>query len=118
MKTINPNNFGNNITVEQCPKIAINSLLREVRTELKCFILKSKLEAMGVEIELSSSPTRFNGLRLWFKCPICKLRVGVLFLHPVNELLACRLCLGIDYKARRFKGMLEQNLVNSDKSKL
>ncbi len=97
------------MSLEQCPRISVDSLIREVKKELKVSLLQSRLEAMGVRIELCSSDTRFNGKRIWFKCPICKSRVGVLFYHPISQLMGCRVCVGVDYKDRRFKGMAEQS---------
>ena len=108
MKTISPNNFGNNLSLEQCPRMSVDSLIREVKQELKESLLHSKLEAMGVKIELCSSNTRFKGKRIWFKCPVCKSRVGILFYHPISEYIGCRKCVGADYKDRRYKGMVEQ----------
>lgn len=112
MKTISPNDLGNNLVSENCQKISINSLMSEVRKELKVAILQTKLEVMGINVEITSTPTRYKGSRLWFKCPQCNSRVGILFQNPLNGLLGCRLCTGVVYRKQRFKGMLEENTKN------
>jgi hypothetical protein len=61
-------------------------------------------------ISLTVSKTRFNGLRYWFSCPMCQRRVGVLYVHPLTSEVGCRHCLKLDYRSRRYKGMIENNL--------
>jgi hypothetical protein len=47
---------------------------------------------------------------LWFKCPLCGSRVGVLFRHPAANTVGCRRCLKLEYRKRRYKGMVENTL--------
>ena len=108
MKMLNPNDLGELITVEQCQKIIISDFLHEYRTRLKKIIIASNLEILGIKIELLNSKTCYNGIRIWFKCPICKLRVGVLFQHPTSKIIGCRKCLHLRYKKQRYKGMIEE----------
>lgn len=102
-----PNDFGKKILAENCRKIEISEILREVKRKLKRQLLKSEIEAEGIAIELTESKTGFGGKRNWFACPICKRRVGVLYKHPVSQGLGCRRCLRLDYRKHRFKGMIE-----------
>jgi len=108
MKTLNPNDFGKNILVEDCQKIKIKDFLKVCRTELKRMILSSEIEMMGTNIDLTTSKTCFNGTRFWFVCPLCHRRVGVLFTHPITNNIGCRTCLRLDYGKRRYKGMIEE----------
>jgi len=108
MKTLNPNDFGKNILVEDCQKIKIKDFLRTCRTELKRVILNSEIETMGMNIGLATSKTCFNGIRFWFMCPQCNKRAGVLFSHPITNKIGCRTCLKLNYKKRRYKGMIEE----------
>jgi len=108
MKSLSPNNLG--LLVEECQKIKIADFLKKCKTELKEAMIKSKLEIEGLRIELTTSKTGYNGLRFWFRCPLCELRVGVLFRHPVNNAIGCRRCLKLEYRKRRYKGMIENRL--------
>ena len=108
MKTLNPNDFGKSLLVEECQEIRVNDFLKTCRVELKRLTLNLEIEAQGLKIELTTSKTSFDGQRLWFACPICGKRVGVLYNHPISEKIGCRKCLGLDYAKRRYKGMTEQ----------
>ena len=110
MKTLSPNDFGKKLLVEDCQKIKIKDFLKVCRTELKRVILNSEIETQGLNIGIATSKTCFNGIRLWFICPICQKRVGVLFSHPITAGIGCRMCLGLDYRKRRFKGMIEEKI--------
>jgi hypothetical protein len=105
MKSIKPNDLGNNQMVEWSQKININLLVREFKNEIKQRLIQSKLEILGINIDLATSKTRFGGGRLWFVCPICKTRIGTIF--QSNHLIGCRKCLNIRYKAQRFNKMTE-----------
>jgi len=113
MKTLNPNDLGKTFLVEECSKIRIEYFLRQYRDKLKERVLSSELEAQGWSIELTTSQTHYNGVRLWFKCPLCALRVGVLFRHPLNNTIGCRKCLKLEYRKRRYKGMIESKTLST-----
>ncbi len=110
MKSMNPNDLG--VLVEECQKVKISDFLKKSKMGLKEVMIKSKLEVDGLNIELTTSRTGYNGKRFWFKCPLCNLRVGVLFKHPVNEAVGCRRCLKLEYRKRRYKGMIENSLID------
>lgn len=103
-QTINQHNLGLTLVAENCQRVSVNELVRKATRELKKRLVEAQIEALGVSVRLTTSNTRFNGERLWFKCPICNKRVGTLF---NNEGLGCRKCLKLMYKKQRFKGMLE-----------
>lgn len=107
MKTLHPHDLGTPLTVETCPKIKIDNLLKECRDGFKETMMTSQLKFMGIDVELITTETKFNGVRFWFKCPHCKRRVGVLFKHPLNNTIGCRLCLNLHYRRQRYKGMIE-----------
>lgn len=107
MKTLNPNDLGKKYLVEECQKIRIEDFLKVYRNKLKELILTSELEVSGLKIELSISKTCYNGIRFWFRCPLCEKRVGVLLKHPLTNKIGCRRCLNLEYRKRRYKGMIE-----------
>ena len=108
MKSLNPNNLG--LLVENCQKIEISQFLKESRSKIKEALVHSAIDASGMTIELMTSNMHFGGLRFWFKCPMCERRMGTLFIHPLSQQLGCRGCLGLEYRARRYKGMFEGNV--------
>jgi hypothetical protein len=104
---MNPNDFGIEQIADLAEKIRIESLVRSTSREIKRMILESRIEAMGLEVELTSSKTGFGGVRLWFKCPSCSRRCGVLY-RDTGGYVACRKCGRIKYRKSRYKGMLEE----------
>lgn len=102
---MSPNNLG--LLVEECQKIKISDFLKKYRDGLKEALIKSGLEIDGLNIELTTSKTGYNGVRLWFKCPLCGVRAGVLFRHAINSTIGCRQCLNLEYRKRRYKDMVE-----------
>lgn len=111
VKSLNPNNLG--LLVEECQKIKISDFLKKYRDGLKEALIKSDLEIQGLNIELAISRTCYNGIRFWFKCPLCQKRIGVLFKHPLNNRIGCRKCLNLEYRKRRYKGMIEERLLDN-----
>jgi len=113
MKILNPNDLGRKCLVEECQKIRIEDFLKTYRNKLKELVLASELEILGLKIELTTSKTCYNGIRFWFKCPLCKRRAGVLLKHPLTYEIGCRQCLNLEYRKRRYKGMIEgKNLLD------
>jgi len=108
MKKLSPNDFGKNILVENCQKIKMKDFLKVCRAKMKKVILDSEIEMKGLNIDLTTSKTRFNGIRFWFVCPVCGKRVGILFEHPITGQIGCRACLRLRYAKRRYKGMIEE----------
>jgi len=111
MKSLRPNDLGKTFLVEDCQKIVISDFLKKYKVKLKELILKSELEILDISVELTTSQAGFKGVRFWFKCPFCAKRVGVLFKHPLNNKIGCRVCLKLEYRKRRYKGMLEEKLI-------
>jgi len=110
MKPLNPNNSGKKYLTDQCQSINISTYLRVIKEQLKELLIKSELEADGFNIELVISNTNYNGVRFWFKCPLCGKRVGKLYKHPISQIMGCRGCLGLEYRSRRYKGMVENSI--------
>ena len=108
MKLISPNDFGKKILVEQCQKIRFSDFLRKANQQIKEMVLQSLVEADGYNISFGKSKAGSSGTRLWFSCPICHKRSGVLYMHPVSQILGCRRCLKLDYRKHRYKGMIEE----------
>ena len=98
---MSPNDFSKKLLTEQCQKIKISDFVKSSKEQLKEVLLRSSLEAEGYNVLLSRSKTGFGGSRFWFSCPLCNKRIGVLYKHPVSQILACRTCLGLDYRKHR-----------------
>lgn len=63
----------------------------------------------ATEVELLPSETNFSGLRYWFACPVCRRRIGKLYL-PLNRLnFACRHCHKLTYKSAQTAHTLATN---------
>jgi len=107
MKSLMPNNLGKKFVVEECQKLSVKNYLERFRLTLKQEILDSVVEVAKQKIELETTKTGFGGTRHWFKCPSCKRRIGVLLVHPLSHRVGCRACLGLEYRKRRYKGMIE-----------
>lgn len=110
MKSLALNNLGNKILVESCSSIKISEFLRQYRTEFEKSLLNTKLDLFNVEVGLTSSKVMGDGTRLWFACPNCGSRVGIIYKHPLNNGIGCKKCLNLEYRKRRYKGMIECNL--------
>ncbi len=82
---------------ENCNKLEVNKLLREASKRVKIELIQSSISANGASLNLLSSQTGKGGERLWFECPLCLRRCGVLYENPINQMLACRKCLKIKY---------------------
>jgi len=104
---INPYDSGNFQTIENNQKIKIDELVRNAQKVLKKRLVEAQIEAFDASIKLISSRTRFNGERLWFECPLCEKRAGMLFKDAYQNLTGCRKCLKLMYKSQRYKGMIE-----------
>lgn len=95
---------------EQCLKIKISDFTRKVRKQIRESMLQASIESEGYNILLNRSITGFGGTRYWFSCPICHRRAGVLYKHPVSQILGCRKCLKLDYRKHRYGKMIESSL--------
>lgn len=84
--------------------------LAKIIPQIKEQLLKTQLDMQGFDVDLAVTETAFGGERFWFKCPLCKRRMGVLFQHPISNLIGCRSCLGLVYKSQRYKGMFESKI--------
>ena len=110
MKTISPNDLGKKFLVEECQKISINPFLRKAKRGLKEVLISSELNANNFTIQLTTSKTGLGGIRFWFMCPICQARIGILYVHPFSQQIGCRICFGLEYRKRRYKGMVESSV--------
>jgi hypothetical protein len=56
------------------------------------------------DIPLSKTKPNFGGIRWWYKCPKCELRVSRLY-RPLNEhCFFCRHCHNLDYESMKLSG--------------
>lgn len=97
-------NLGRFQTVESCQKISVNQLVRTATKDLKKRIVEAQIEALGIPVSLTTSKTKFSGTRLWFECPACGRRVGVIYKNHSN-VLGCLKCLRLIYQQQKYRGM-------------
>jgi len=90
---------------ESVRSVKIDELVRKSKEEFKYQFIKSSLSLSGIEIQLTTSKTRFGGDRIWFICPICQKKRGVIYKD--NHFIGCRICLNLKYGKQRYKGMTE-----------
>ena len=107
---MSPNDFGNKFLVEDCRKVTMSEYLARAKRQMKEALLASEVCIFTTPIGFTTSHTAFGGTRHWFECPKCERRAGTLFVHPVTNEVGCRICLGLDYRKRRFKGMIETEI--------
>ncbi len=106
---MHPNDFGK-LLVEDCQKIKIWDLVRKYQDVIIRSAIQAEVESMGIKIGFTSTTTGFGGKRVWFTCPLCQQRVGILYYHPFKPPISCRKCLGLRYKKSRYKGMPENDM--------
>ncbi len=96
MKSMNPNDFEKKPSWAQVTgnsqKISIKDFVRLANRKLKESLVNGDLDIDGVSVRLLASNTGFGGERLWFECPRCQRRSGVLY-RRLGGLVECRLCL-------------------------
>ncbi|MDO8555189.1 MAG: hypothetical protein Q7R75_01320 [bacterium] len=105
-----PNDLGKRFLVEECKKVKMSEFIGNYRRKTKELMLASEIEVSDIKVALITSKTGFGGIRYWFKCPLCPNRVSVIFQHPLTEEIGCRRCLNLEYRKRRYKGMIEGKL--------
>lgn len=102
---INPYDLGE--IVENTQGIKIDDLVRKAKQAFRLQFIKSSFDVNNIQIQLTTSKTRFGGERVWFVCPKCKQKRGVLYL--ASSVMVCRKCLGLSYKKQRYKEMIESS---------
>ena len=82
--------------VDECQKISLTSCVRAANQKIKETLLAAEAHIGNKAVELIPSKTAFDGVRYWFKCPLCEKRMGTLFAHPLTREVGCRHCLGLE----------------------
>ena len=95
------------MTVEDCVRIPIRTCLAALGTTAPDVVLGSVVEIVGTSVALTATPCGFGGQRYWWVCPHCSQRIGVCLIDPAQHAVGCRSCLGVSYRAQRYKGMAE-----------
>ena len=108
MKTLTPNDSGK-ILVDQCQQVSIKKVLTEYKSELKKGLTSNQVTIDDQVIRMTTSKTGGGGKRQWFTCPLCDKRCGIIYKQPMSSKMGCRTCLNLDYRSRRYKGMIENN---------
>lgn len=95
---------------EHCQKLNINELIKSIKSELIKIKLKSKINALGQTLDITTTPCHFGNERSWFLCPACRRRVATLYKPPAKEMLLCRKCHDLSYLKSRYNKMKGQLL--------
>ncbi len=103
-----PIGSGKVFLVEECQRIDFSVISGKSRARLMQALLTAEIQSLGFNLSLATSKTGFGGLRYWFACPLCGRRRLVLHVHPLTHIVGCRKCLDLEYRSRRFKGMVEE----------
>ena len=107
MKSLTHNNYGKKYLVEDCPSIRIDKVVNDSKKLVLRSLVVGFAEIDGVKVRIRTSKLHHGGNRLWFECPMCKQKKGVIYRHPVDSNIGCRKCLNLDYKSHKCKGMIE-----------
>lgn len=102
--------------VENCRKLAVWDLLNnqywiKYSYEQKGYVDLTLIRGEGkqkttkpIRLFFEETPCNYGGYRIWFKCPGCSRRVGVLYSNGWSLGLYCRHCLDLTYRDRQHKG--------------
>lgn len=66
---------------------------------------------------LQSTSPNFGGIRLWYSCPVCDRRCGILYIPPGATQVACRTCWDLSYRSQRWSRSIFLHLVRVDQLK-
>jgi|SRR3989344_5502889 len=105
-RAITPIDLGTSLATEKCSKISLVQIKEEYEGTLAP---DDTIELEGVSISLTTSSPYFGGYCLWFQCPNCDRRCGIVYVHPYGY-IGCRICLNLTYPQQRYKGMLENEI--------
>ncbi len=106
------NDYGKSVKLaDVCHKVRVQEIVHVYKKSMVDTLEDSKIDIAGVLVPLTESRTGHGGIRLWFKCPLCMRRVGILY--QGSDGVGCRLCFKLDYRSHRFKGMIESDLGKS-----
>ncbi|HZQ29638.1 MAG TPA: hypothetical protein VFA93_01000 [Patescibacteria group bacterium] len=87
------NDLGKNYTVEDCQRVSVCQL----------DLTKALFIDLGLQrVELTETPCYYGGLRVWFLCPACCLRVGTLYRKPLSDEFYCRHCNKLMYQLQLY----------------
>lgn len=100
---LSPSDLDKNLSLENLKKINIDMLVRKVNKDLKRSLLEAQIETNYGKVGLTTSRTRFNGVKYWFSCPSCAKRAGVLYLSVGDPVMKCRRCIQLLYFKQKFK---------------
>lgn len=81
--------------VEECNRLAI-SAIEDID------INDHQIEINTQIVGLTTTKCYFGGERVWFLCPACSRRIGVLYRPPLKPVFLCRHCHDLTYELRRY----------------
>ncbi|MHC5181469.1 MAG: hypothetical protein ACYSOW_06330 [Planctomycetota bacterium] len=89
------------------PQAGGNGNKRSLRVEMGACVTGggSFVTVTGQDIQITTTPCFYGGVRNWFQCPavvdgvLCENRVGMLYLPPAAKVFGCRQCYGLTYES-------------------
>ena|SRR3989344_9413719 len=92
------------VSVENCQKISVRQLGLNWNNHQQISIdLQS--------IQLTTSKCNYGGFRVWFLCPVCNKRIGVLYRKPMSNLFLCGVCNNLTYQLRKYHRSRNEELI-------
>ena len=114
--------FGKKDMVEDCEVLRVKTIYKEIKDGLKKLssgetpadLAKKIAELMSLKITVgegkdafsynisyTTTPCHYGGSRLWFICPSCGNRAGVLYQPSYSKYYLCRDCQQLTYESRQ-----------------
>lgn len=101
--------FMKKLLVEQCQKISIQQLKVSVCSDVALLINN---QSVGIAL----SKCNYGGQRMWFLCPNCGKRSGVLYCRPLQEIFLCRSCNQLTYQLSKYHRSTQESFIRAIKS--
>lgn len=79
-------------------KVRFRDQVHSLELEFTYSVEGGKRKSVSQYIELERTPSSFGGERIWFLCPECSKRVGILYVPTIKFL--CRTCHNLPYASQ------------------
>lgn len=99
-------NFTTKPLVEECIRLSISDI-----EDLDTFTHFIDLDDQVVG--LTRTKCYFGSERVWFICPACNMRIGMLYRPPLKQAFLCRHCHNLTYELRRYHRSRQESSVKA-----
>ncbi len=91
--------WSNRLTGKEISSIGYQQLPETESEPMLILLYKCNDSAVHEPVSFQKTNLHFGGARWWFTCPLCKKRVGKLYLPSKSDYFACRKCHDLRYKS-------------------